>query len=352
MKRTKVAVVGCGHLGSIHARLLAGRADVELVAVVDPFAASRDKVAAEHGCRALAEPEELIGLVEVAVVAAPTGRHAAVSLPLLEAGIDLLIEKPIAATVEEARGIVTTARRCGRTVAVGHVERFNPAWQMAVSRAGKIVSIESVRLAPFTFRSMDVGVIHDLMIHDIDLVLSLEPGRLERVDAQGLHATGGHEDAVRAQLVFSSGLVASLTASRIHPTLRRGLTLWSSEGVVSVDFHAKAVEVVSPSAAVRSGQFVATDVPVEQRAAMKEAFFKDVLPRETLAIPEANAIASEHDDFLGALREGRQPLVPATAGAAALEIANRVVDSLRTTTLGRSHVPSTVPLPSRLRRTG
>lgn len=352
MKRTKVAVVGCGHLGSIHARLLAGRPDVELVAVVDPFAASRDKVAAAHGCRALAEPEELIGLVEAAVVAAPTGRHSAVSLPLLEAGIDLLIEKPIAATVEEARGIVTTARRCGRTVAVGHVERFNPAWQMAVSRAGKIVSIESLRLAPFTFRSMDVGVIHDLMIHDIDLVLSLEPGRLERVDAQGLHATGGHEDAVRAQLVFSSGLVASLTASRIHPTLRRGLTLWSSEGVVSVDFHAKAVEVVSPSAAVRSGEFVASDVPVEQRAAMKEAFFTDVLPRETLAIPEANAIASEHDDFLGALREGRQPLVPATAGAAALEIANRVVDSLHTTTLGGGHLPSTVPLPSRLRRTG
>jgi predicted dehydrogenase len=352
MNRTKVAVIGCGHLGSIHARLLAGRADTELVAVVDPFAASRDKVAGEHGCRALAEPEELIGLVEAAVVAAPTGRHAAVSLPLLEAGIDLLIEKPIAATVEEARAIVTTARRCGRTVAVGHVERFNPAWRMAVSRAGRIVSIESLRLAPFTFRSMDVGVIHDLMIHDIDLVLSLEPGRLERVDAQGLHATGGHEDAVRAQLVFSSGLVASLTASRIHPTLRRGLTLWSSEGVVSVDFHAKAVEVVSPSDAVRSGEFVATDVPVAEHAAMKQAFFTDILPRETLAIPEANAIACEHDDFLAALREGRQPLVPASAGAAALEIANRVVDSLRTTTLGRSHVTPTVPLPSRLRRTG
>ena len=352
MKCTKVAVVGCGHLGSIHARLLAGRPDVELVAVVDPFAASREKVAEAHGCRALAEPEELIGLVEAAVVAAPTGRHAAVSLPLLEAGIDLLIEKPIAATVEEARGIVTTARRCGRTVAVGHVERFNPAWKMAVSRAGKIVSIESLRLAPFTYRSMDVGVIHDLMIHDIDLVLSLEPGRLERVDAQGLQATGGHEDAVRAQLAFSSGLVATLTASRMHPTLRRGLTLWSSEGIVSVDFHAKAVEVVSPSEAVRNGDFVAADVPVADRAAAKEAFFTDILPKETLAIPEANAIACEHDDFLAALREGRQPLVPASAGAAALEIANRVIDNLRTTTLGGGHGPSTVPLPSRLRRTG
>ena len=352
MTRTKVAVVGCGHLGTIHARLLAGRPDVELVAVVDPYPASREKVASAHGCAAFAEPAELIGRVGAAVVAVPTDRHAAVALPLLEAGIDLLVEKPIAATVEEARSIVTTARRHGRTVAVGHVERFNPAWKMAMARAGRIVSLESVRLAPFTYRCMDVGVVHDLMIHDIDLVLSLEPGRLERVDAQGLRATGGHEDAVRAHFVFSSGLVATLTASRIHPTLRRGLTLWSSEGVVSVDFHAKAVEVVTPSPAVRRGEFVAADVPVESRAVAKEAFFTDVLPRETLAIPEATAILCEHDDFLAAIRDRRPPLVPASAGAAALEIANRVIDSLQTTTLGEGAARPTLPLPTRLRRTG
>ncbi len=352
MTRTRVAVVGCGHLGAIHARLLAGRPDAELVAVVDPYAGPREKVAAEHRCEALAEPEELIGKVDAAIVAAPTGRHAAVALPLLESGIDLLVEKPIAATVEEARAIVTTARLHDRTVAVGHVERFNPAWRMAVARAGRIVSLESVRLAPFTYRCMDVGVVQDLMIHDIDLLLSLEPGRLERVDAQGIHATGGHEDAVRAHFVFSSGLVATLTASRIHPTLRRGLTLWSSEGVVSVDFHAKAVEVVAPSPAVRRGEFVAEDVPVESRAAAKEAFFRDVLPRETLAIPETNAIQCEHDDFLTAIREHRAPLVPASAGAAALEIANRVIDSLHSTTLGGHVARPTVPLPSRLRRTG
>jgi predicted dehydrogenase len=353
MTRIRVAVVGCGHLGTIHARLLAARPDTELVAVVDPFPESRGKVAAEHRCAALTDPRELVGRVDAAVVAAPTGQHAAVALPLLAAGIDLLIEKPIAATVEEAREIVTTARRYGRTVAVGHVERFNPAWKLAIARAGRIVSLESVRLAPFTYRCMDVGVVHDLMIHDIDLLLSLEPGRLERVDAQGLHATGGHEDAVRAQLVFASGMVASLTASRIHPTLRRGLTLWSSEGVVTVDLHAKSVEVVAPSPAVRRGEYVAADVPLEHRVAAKEAFFTDVLPRETLAIPESNAIAGEHDDFLSAIRDRRSPLVPASAGAAALEIANHVIDSLHSTTLGGGGcVRPTVPLPARLRRTG
>ncbi len=345
--RTKVAVIGCGHLGTIHARLLAAREDVELVAVVDPSAASRDRVAQAHGCKALAEPCELVGLVAAAIVAAPTGLHAAVSLPLLEAGLDLLVEKPIAASVEDARAIVAMARRHARVVAVGHVERFNPAWQLAVARAGRVVSLESARLAPFSFRSMDVGVVHDLMIHDIDLVLSLNPGRLDHVDAHGLVATGGHEDAVRARLIFSSGLVADLSASRIHPTMERRITLWSSDAIIAVDFNAKSVEVVAPSDAVRSGSFVAADAPMGQRAGLKETFFESILPRQALLVPEANAIVCEHDDFLAAIRLGRAPMVSAAAGAAALEIANRVIDTLVCTRLGAEAGCSTVPIAAR-----
>ncbi|MEI6036351.1 MAG: Gfo/Idh/MocA family oxidoreductase [Planctomycetota bacterium] len=345
--RTKVAVIGCGHLGTIHARLLAAREDVELVAVVDPSAASRDRVAQAHGCKALAEPCELVGLVAAAIVAAPTGLHAAVSLPLLEAGLDLLVEKPIAASVEDARAIVAMARRHARVVAVGHVERFNPAWQLAVARAGRVVSLESARLAPFSFRSMDVGVVHDLLIHDIDLVLSLNPGRLDHVDAHGLVATGGHEDAVRARLIFSSGLVADLSASRIHPTMERRITLWSSDAIIAVDFNAKSVEVVAPSDAVRSGSFVAADAPMDQRAGLKETFFESILPRQALLVPEANAIVCEHDDFLAAIRLGRAPMVSAAAGAAALEIANRVIDTLVCTRLGAEAGCSTVPIAAR-----
>jgi predicted dehydrogenase len=334
MTRTRVAVVGCGHLGAIHARLLAARADAELVAVVDPSADTRRRVAEAHGCRGLAEPGELVGLVDAAFVAAPTGLHASVSLPLLEAGIDLLVEKPVAATVEEARAIMIAARRHGRTVAVGHVERFNPAWRTAVSRIGRPKVVESVRHAPFTYRSLDVGAVHDLMIHDIDLVLSLDPGRLVRVEAQGIVATGGYEDAVRARLVFSSGLVADLSASRISPVLRRSLTMWSEAGIASVDFNAKTVDVVSPSVAVQDGSFVAASVPLAERGGMKDAFFRDILPLETIAIADANAIACEHDDFLDAIRTGRSPQVNAAAGAAAVEIAARVLEALDCTRLG------------------
>jgi predicted dehydrogenase len=334
MTRTKVAVVGCGHLGTIHARLLAARTDTELVAVVDPLPESRQRVADAHGCRPLAEPQQLVGLADAVVVAAPTCLHAEVSLPLLAQGIDLLIEKPIATDRRESEQIVATADRHRRIVAVGHVERFNPAWRMAVEHCGRVVAVESARLAPFTFRSLDVGVVLDLMIHDIDLVLSLEPGKLVRVESRGIVATGGHEDAVRARLVFDSGLVADLSASRIHPSLSRRVSLWGTQGMVAADFNAKTVEVVAPSPAVKRGDFDAAATPPADRAALKDRFFTDILPRETLNVPEANAIACEHDDFLAAVRSRRQALVPAAAGGAALDVALRVLDALEVTRLG------------------
>ncbi|MFM9059939.1 MAG: Gfo/Idh/MocA family oxidoreductase, partial [Planctomycetaceae bacterium] len=294
----------------------------------------------------------LVGIADAAVVAAPTGLHATVALPLLAAGLDLLVEKPIAATVEDARAIVIAARRHGRTVAVGHVERFNPAWRAAAAAARGATLVEAERLAPFTFRSLDVGVVLDLMIHDIDLVLSLEPGRLDRVEARGLVATGGHEDAVRARLSFSSGLVADLAASRISPTTSRALTLWADSGIVTVDFNAKTVTTLGAAPAVRDGSFVAAAVPPAGRAALKERFFADVLTLETAVVPDANAIAAEHDDFLDAVRTGRPPLVTAGAGAAALEIAARVLEALECRRFGSGRpAPVTIPYVPH-RRTG
>lgn len=345
MSRVRVGVVGCGHLGSIHARLLAARADAELVAVVDPSEEARRRVAEAHGCRALAEPRELFDAVDAVVVAAPTVLHAEVSLPLLESGVDLLIEKPIASDVAAGRRIADAARRAGRVVAVGHVERFNPAWSAAVERCGRVVAVEASRLAPFTFRSLDVGAVLDLMIHDIDLVLSLEPGHLERVESHGIVATGGHEDAARARLTFSSGLVANLSASRINPTLTRCVSLWGTRGLVSADFNAKTVDAVAGSAEVLRGGFVADRVPPEDRAALKERFFSDVMPRETVGIPDTNAIRCEHDDFLAAVRTRGSARVPAAAGVAALEVATRILDAMTCMRLGDDRPAGATSLP-------
>ena len=349
MSRFRLAVVGCGHLGTIHARLLAGREDARLVAVVDPSEAARNRVAEAHGCEALADPAELIGRIDAAVVAAPTGLHAAVLLPLLEAGIDLLVEKPLAATIEDARGIAAAARRLGRIVSVGHVERFNPAWRSAAAHAGEVTLLEARRLAPFTFRSLDVGVVHDLMIHDIDLALSLSPGRLERVEARGLVAAGGHEDTVRARLVFDSGFIADLSASRISPRAERTVSMWSEGGAVSADLTTKTVEVIRPSEPVRSGSFDAARISAAEQGELKDRFFTDILPLETVQVPDANAIACEHDDLLNAIRTGTQPLVSATDGAAAVEVAARVLEVLECTPFGGGRPagrtrPATIPL--------
>jgi predicted dehydrogenase len=354
-RRPRVGVVGCGHLGSIHARLLASRDDVDLVAVCDPVNESRTRIAGEYRCDALADPGELVGRVDAAVVAAPTARHAAVAVPLLEAGVDLLVEKPLAGTVEDARDIVIAARRHGRVVAVGHVERFNPAWQAAAVRARGVSMLSAERLAPFSFRSLDVGVVLDLMIHDIDLVLSLEPGRLERVEAHGLVATGGHEDMARARLSFASGLVADLTASRISPEVRRSITMWTREGIVSCDFNTKSLTVLSASPAVREGRFDAAAVPMADRAALRERFFTEVLPLERESVPDINAIAAEHDDFLAAVRDRTTPRVPAAAAGAALEIAARVLEAMACTHFGAGNrvvvAPATIPVFPR-RKTG
>jgi predicted dehydrogenase len=182
----------------------------------------------------------------------------------------------------------------------------------------------------------------DLMIHDIDLVLSLEPGRLERIEARGLVATGGHEDVARARLQFSSGLVADLTASRIHPEVRRTVSMWTECGMIACDFNAKTLRVVTASPSVRSGTFAAARVPAAERPALREGFFSTVLPLEQSTVPEGNAIAAEHDDFLEAVRTGRPPLVTAAAGAAALEIAARVLEAMECTRFGVGR-PEAVP---------
>lgn len=327
MNKTRVAVVGCGHLGTIHARLLAARGDVELVAVVDPSPQAGGRVAEPHGCRWLADPADLVGLVDAAVVAAPTGLHEAVVVPLLEHGIDVLVEKPIAATSAEAERIVEVARQHGRTVAVGHVERFNPAWQTIRGVIGQPLHVESRRLAPFTYRSLDVGVVLDLMIHDIDLVLSLQPGKLVSVQAHGLVATGGHEDVLRARLGFDSGFVAELAASRINPVLERSISVWSEESLVTIDFTSKEVQVIEASEMVRRGLYSAASVPPSEWPSRKETFFQEVLPMSSQPAPEGNALVAEHDDFLKAIRTGTSPTVSAEQGRDALEVAFHVLEA-------------------------
>ena len=209
MNPLRVAVIGAGHLGRIHARLAAGLEEIELVAVADPVEACRNSVAQEANTRAVADYRELIGEIDAAIIATPTTYHHAVG----DGTVGLrycrcLIEKPIALTAAEANELVTLARQKNVTLQVGHVERFNPALTAVAADVRDPKYIEATRTSGYTFRSTDIGVVMDIMIHDLDIVLSLAKSRSIDVQALGISVLGGHEDMATARLTFASGCVA------------------------------------------------------------------------------------------------------------------------------------------------
>jgi len=215
VKHLRLAVIGAGRLGGFHAQKAAANPDVELVAVVDPVPAARNRVAAECHTRALADYRGLVGAIDAAIVAAPTRLHHRIGMDLAGEGVHLLVEKPLCSRLAEAEELVERAEKQGVVLQVGHVERFNPAFAAAAPYLVEPKYIEAVRASGFTFRSTDVGVVLDLMIHDIDLVLSLVGSPVQRVEAMGVSVLGGHEDAANARIQFASGCVATLSASRV-----------------------------------------------------------------------------------------------------------------------------------------
>src|SRR5262245_26882888 len=217
MARLRVAVVGVGHLGKEHARILAGFPDVELVGVVDTNADQAQAIARQHGTRAFTAVWPLLPLVDAAVIAVPTCHHHATALPFLERSIPLLIEKPITTTLADAQELVALAQRNSTILQVGHIERFNPAFEALVQRPMQPKYIECERLGRFAGRSTDIGAVLDIMIHDIDLLLALVQAPVTAVHAIGAAVLGGHEDMVNARLTFANGCVANVTASRLSP---------------------------------------------------------------------------------------------------------------------------------------
>jgi predicted dehydrogenase len=331
VSKLKLAVVGAGHLGRIHARLLSEMPDVTLVAIADPVAAAREKVAADCVTIACADHRQLVDRVDAAVIATPTRLHHAVALDFLQAGIPLLVEKPLAATVAEADELVDAAASHGAILQVGHIERFNPAFAAAAKHVGRPQYIDALRASGFTGRSTDIGVVHDLMIHDIDLVLSLIDAPLTRVDAVGMGILGRKEDAAQARLEFADGTVANLSASRVSfsPAPNRRMHLWSSQGFAAIDFGNRTLSVVTPSEAVRAGEFDYESLSPEAKATFKDRLFSEILRVEPIEIESRNALADELRDFVDSVRAGTQPRVTGHDGREALAVAETIVTAIR-----------------------
>jgi predicted dehydrogenase len=235
-------VIGVGHLGQHHARIYATLPGCRLVAVADIDEARARDVAESHGVTALADPSRLHGQVDAVSVAVPTEVHRSVATPFLEAGIAVLIEKPLARTLEDADALIGTARKAGALLAVGHTERFNPAVEALKSRTSEPRFIESHRLGSFSPRSLDIDVVLDLMIHDIDIALALVGNPVHSAEAIGVAALTPRVDIANARVVFTSGCVANLTASRISASRTRKIRVFERDSYLSCDCAQRTLE--------------------------------------------------------------------------------------------------------------
>jgi predicted dehydrogenase len=321
-------VIGAGQLGRIHARLAAQTPGFQLAAVVDPDPAARQTLADEYSIAALPHHSQLINRVEAAVLATPASLHAPIARDLLTAGLHLLIEKPIATTASDASQLLHLAHDAQRILQVGHVERFNPAWQAIRELLDQPRFIEVQRFAPHAFRANDVGVVLDLMIHDLDLLIQLVDSEVVGVSASGTSLLEGHEDFAEARLEFHNGVVAHLTASRVSPATVRNWQVVCRDSICSIDLHQRQAEIIRP--ADLSGKLVWRS-PVmsrEQKTWFRDHLFDTVLSRDTLTVDDANPIQLELQEFAEAIRSGRAVSVDATAGYRAVALAERILESL------------------------
>ncbi len=328
MRKLRVIVVGVGHLGKVHAQILAKMPGVRLVGVVDPSEQARNITAEACRTNAYAEVASLEGKFDAAVIAAPTSHHHRVGLELLDRGIPCLIEKPLAASSAEADDLVRVARRQRTVLQVGHIERFNPSLAPVVPYTRDPKFIEATRAGGFSGRSTDIGVVLDLMIHDIDVVLSLVGAPPRSVEALGLAVLGPHEDVAHARLSFDTGCVALLNASRVSPTPRRQMQIWSQEGLVSLDFAARRSSAIVPGDALRERRIDVPHLLPQQKEELKRDLFTAHVPVQEFAPEPCDQLTAELQDFVRCVVEGGQPRVTGEQGREAIVVAERILEQI------------------------
>jgi predicted dehydrogenase len=329
-RRLRVAVVGVGHLGRFHARIYASHPGAELVSVVDSDLPRAKELADELGCRACERLADLPAGIDAVSIAVPTHLHGELAIPLLERGIPCLIEKPLASSLEEADAILSAAKRGMAKLAVGHVERFQPGLRKVREMNLAPRFIECHRLAPFSFRSMDVGVVHDLMIHDLDLILDLVDSEVESLDAAGGAILTEREDLASVRLVFKNGARANLTASRASMSPMRRFRMFSSEGYISLDFTKNYGIVIQKGPEWDSGRAALREMNPMMLAMQKDWVTTKVLKVSELDLAGGDRpLQAELDSFLRSVREGTPPEVTGEDGRRALELADRIVAAIR-----------------------
>lgn len=328
MSRIRTVVVGAGHLGKFHARILKSLDEFELTAIVDPAEAARVAAGEQFGVPTSADHRAWLGNVDAVVVASPTSHHRRITYDFLESGAHAFVEKPLTSTVADAEELVECALLRRRTLAVGHVERFNPAFQAVRPLFAAPRYIECLREGPFSFRSTDIGAVLDLMIHDIDLVLSLAAAPLSGVDAVAQSVLGKREDIVHARLRFADGCIANLHASRVAPAPSRQLKIQSAERFATVDLNARTATITHVDPRLTCGEVDVETMDTAAKTKMKESIAAEWLRVERMEVEPRDAITAELQDFAASIRTGRRPLVSGVDGLEAVRVAEQILDAL------------------------
>ncbi len=320
-----VGVVGCGRMGRLHARVYSQMPGAKLVGVYDADPESARSAANEFSTVAVGSIEELSRLARAVSVAVPTVHHVATATVLINAGVACLIEKPLAQSAAEARKIVNLSAARNVPVMVGHIERFNPAVRAMRGLSVSPRFIEVTRISPLTFRSIDVGVVLDMMIHDIDIVLQLARSPVVSVDAVGVNVVADAEDICNARIRFANGCVANLTASRLALKVERRLRVFSPQAYVSLDYQKKYGIFIRRSGNVEELRALVARIRAGEIDDMSQVNYLDHVDVQELQIDDVEPLRAELESFLHSVRTGTKPEVTAEDGLAAVELAERIV---------------------------
>ena len=324
-KKLRIAVIGAGKMGRLHTRIYSEMDHVELVAIVDTQLEKAQKLADEFGPRPCTDPAEIIDQVDAVTIAVPTESHACVAEPFLKRRIGVLVEKPLATTLPEARRMLQLAHSNNCTLQVGYSERFNPVVQ-AMHRLNITPRfMDAQRVSPYSFRSTDVGVVLDMMIHDIDIVLSLAQSPVTDVHAVGVNVLGRHEDVANVRLTFETGCVANLTASRLALKTERKIRLFSEQAYLSLDYLKKSGLMINKTANSDTLQWLRDNHTDDGNVDIENVDWTDLVNVEMLDIDDREPLRLEQEAFIRAVREGSRPQVSAEDAIAAMELAERIV---------------------------
>lgn len=319
--RIRCGVAGVGSLGQHHARIYASLPNVEFVGIFETHDARAKEICEKFGCRRFGTLEELGAACDAVSVVVPTDKHAEVALPLLAQGCHLLIEKPLCASLEEAEQVLAAAQKANRLVQVGHIEHFNPVMSFLEKQVDRPGYITTERLAPYQTRGTEVGVVLDLMIHDIGVVLALVKSPIRKIDSVGINVLSKTEDIANARIEFENGCVANLSASRMSLKKNREIRVFQDNAYLSLDFMNQAGHLVKKSDLIAYG--------LKLKVGLAKPGDVSSVPVQEIPIEKGEPLAIELRHFIESVAKAQQPKVGAALGKSALEVAITITEQIR-----------------------